>query len=556
MEKIKHIINEKVVLTLLIGLVVLQPVFDLDYLIADWLDQFGLPRLSTIIRFIIIPLLVLFVFIHDKHKKSTVILGGFYGVALAIYFYFHCQNAIEVFPKLYFPSNFYFDTFQELTYVLTLTLPYALIYCFYKMDTNDYLVQMVVTASSLLTAVPIFIGDIVPFGLSTYVGKTKGNFLSWFYLIFDESHEIPKYYTSKFFFKEGNTIGILMFMVLPLLYYYFHHAKKKEHKIGYGILIFIHSLSMMILGTRVATYGAVLVPAAYLVLCVFFSLLKKESWSKSTLLFTAISTLVFGLILPYSPAVKNQQIDAKNDLALAENGMADQGRNELANNRITVIKESDPAYIHMFEVYGIKARYAQSISKEYYLDYYDYRLDPYFWVEMILNRPLEERVGGRNIQKIFFEYKWNDGRLDIKLDPNGNEEGDNVQTIYFNGCNFTSPCLTTMNRALGLGYSTFMNGSIVLEKDFVQQYYTFGPLGAFLLLSPWIGLTLVGVFLLFKYFKVNFNLLNACYAMAVVFAFGSGFMSGHVLDQFLTSTMMALFVAILLKRMLGKVNEG
>ena len=556
MEKIKHIINEKVILTLLIGLVVLQPVFDLDYLIADWLDQFGLPRLSTIIRFIIIPLLVLFVFIHDKHKKSTGILGGFYGVALAIYFYFHCQNAIEVFPKLYFPSNFYFDTFQELTYVLTLTLPYALIYCFYKMDTNDYLVQMVVTASSLLTAVPIFIGDIVPFGLSTYVGKTKGNFLSWFYLIFDESHEIPKYYTSKFFFKEGNTIGILMFMVLPLLYYYFHHAKKKEHKIGYGILIFIHSLSMMILGTRVATYGAVLVPAAYLVLCVFFSLLKKESWSKSTLLFTAISTLIFGLILPYSPAVKNQQIDAKNDLALAENGMADQGRNELANNRITVIKESDPAYIHMFEVYGIKARYAQSISKEYYLDYYDYRLDPYFWVEMILNRPLEERVGGRNIQKIFFEYKWNDGRLDIKLDPNGNEEGDNVQTIYFNGCNFTSPCLTTMNRALGLGYSTFMNGSIVLEKDFVQQYYTFGPLGAFLLLSPWIGLTLVGVFLLFKYFKVNFNLLNACYAMAVVFAFGSGFMSGHVLDQFLTSTMMALFVAILLKRMLGKVNEG
>lgn len=556
MEKIKHIINEKVILTLLIGLVVLQPVFDLDYLIADWLDQFGLPRLSTIIRFIIIPLLVLFVFIHDKHKKSTGILGGFYGVALAIYFYFHCQNAIEVFPKLYFPSNFYFDTFQELTYVLTLTLPYALIYCFYKMDTNDYLVQMVVTASSLLTAVPIFIGDIVPFGLSTYVGKTKGNFLSWFYLIFDESHEIPKYYTSKFFFKEGNTIGILMFMVLPLLYYYFHHAKKKEHKIGYGILIFIHSLSMMILGTRVATYGAVLVPAAYLVLCVFFSLLKKESWSKSTLLFTAISTLIFGLILPYSPAVKNQQIDAKNDLALAENGMADQGRNELANNRITVIKESDPAYIHMFEVYGIKARYAQSISKEYYLDYYDYRLDPYFWVEMILNRPLEERVGGRNIQKIFFEYKWNDGRLDIKLDPNGNEEGDNVQTIYFNGCNFTSPCLTTMNRALGLGYSTFMNGSIVLEKDFVQQYYTFGPLGVFLLLSPWIGLTLVGVFLLFKYFKVNFNLLNACYAMAVVFAFGSGFMSGHVLDQFLTSTMMALFVAILLKRMLGKVNEG
>ena len=105
MEKIKQIINEKVVLTILLILVALQPVFDLDYLIADMLDGMGIPRVSTILRFIIIPLLVLSTFIFDRRKKTTMIVGGMYGVVLTIYFVLHCINAIDLFPKLYMPSN-------------------------------------------------------------------------------------------------------------------------------------------------------------------------------------------------------------------------------------------------------------------------------------------------------------------------------------------------------------------------------------------------------------------------------------------------------------------
>lgn len=547
MNKLKQIINESVLLKLLLLLVVLQPLFDLDYLLADTLDTIGLPRVSTLIRFIIIPLLVIMMFILDKQKKQTLIVGGIYGVILGVYFVLHCMNAMEVFPKLYLTSNFYFSVFQELTYVLTLVIPYVLIYCFIRLKTSDSLVQWVTTGLSISTALPIFIGDIVPFGLSTYVGYTKGWFVDWFIKIFDETHEIPKYYTSKFFFKEGNTIGILMFMVLPILYYYFHKASDKKQKIGYGVLIAIHSLSMMILGTRVATYGAVIIPAIYLVMVVVMNIFKKEKFNLTITIFTIVMTAVFAIILPYSPAVKNQQIDAKNDLALADNGMADEGKSALGDVRISVIKESDPFFINMFEVYGIEARYAQSISKEYYLYYYDYRMDPYFWVDMILNRPLEERVGGRNIQKLFFNYKWNDGRLDLKYDPNNPDS--EYQTIYFNGCNFSTPCLTTYNRALGLGYSTFMNGSIVLEQDFVQQVYTFGPVGAVILVGPWIGMTLIGVFLLLRHFKENFNLLNCVYAVSIVCAFGSGYTSGHVLDQFITNTFMALLMGVLLLRL-------
>ena len=549
MEKIKQKINEKVVLTILLILVALQPVFDLDYLIGDMLDGMGIPRVSTILRFIIIPLLVLTTFILDRRKKTTMIVGGMYGVVLTIYFVLHCINAIDLFPKLYMPSNYYFSVFQELTYVLTLVLPFAVVYCFYKLELKESMVKTVTTVISLTTALPIFIGDIVPFGLSTYVGYTKGNFIQWFIQIFDESHEIPKYYTSKFFFAEGNTIGILMFMVLPLLYYYFHKTSNGKTKVGYGLLILVHSLSMMILGTRVATYGAVLIPLVYLLMVLVMTIFKKEHWNWIILVYTIATTLIFGLILPYSPAVKNQQIDAKNDLALANNGAAQMGKQELAGMRVSVVKESDPAYIHMFEEYGIRARYAQSISKEYYLDYYDYRIDPYFWVEMILVRPLEERIGGRNIEKLFFNYKWNDGRIELPINPDNPEE---TQTIYFNGCNFSSPCLTTYNRAMGLGYSTFMNGSIVLEQDFIQQAYTFGPIGVILVCGPWIALTLACVVMLLRKFKEHFNLENGVYALSIALGFGSGYMSGHVLDQFITSLFMAMIMAMLLSRMGAK----
>ena len=105
---------------------------------------------------------------------------------------------------------------------------------------------------------------------------------------------------------------------------------------------------------------------------------------------------------------------------------------------------------------------------------------------------------------------------------------------------------------MGLGYSTFMNGSIVLEQDFVQQFYTFGPVGVVLVCGPWIVLTLACVVMLLRQFKDHFNLENGVYALALALGFGSGYMSGHVLDQFITSLFMAMIMAMLLTRMGAK----
>ncbi len=514
--EIKKIFNEKLLYVSTVLLIMLQPLIDMDYLLYGFLDSFGLPRFSTIIRFIIIPLMIMFCFfVKDKNKKKTLTLGILYGVVMLIYFYLHVKQSIYLYPILDLTTNFKFNWFQELTYILTLIVPYGIIYIIYNLKFDLKTIKLITIVSSSIISIPIFIGDLFVFGKSTYFGYTVANFFSWFSGIYLKHH--PRELTSKFFFNEGNTIGILMFMLLPLLLYFFTMEEKKNNKILLGLLILIHSLSMQILGTRVATYGAVLIPVAYLFLYLFDSLVMKNQKIQIKLLgFLLVLTAIFGLILNYTPAVENQRVDAENDLALLNNGAADEGRNALKDAPlIPGTKEFNDFYIFMFEQYGIRAKYASSIPTMYYVDWYNYKFDPKFWVDVIF-LPVYERVGGRQIQALFTNYKW--------------------------------ALLSPSQKILGMGYSTFMNGSIVLEKDFVQQVYTLGYSGMILTCFPWLIIVGYGAIKVLMKFKKLVNLEVMTYAMSLLAGLGTAYISGHTLDQFVTTMFMAMLAAILLNR--------
>jgi hypothetical protein len=105
-----------------------------------------------------------------------------------------------------------------------------------------------------------------------------------------------------------------------------------------------------------------------------------------------------------------------------------------------------------------------------------------------------------------------------------------------------------MEKILGFGYSTFMNGSIVLEQDFKQQIYTLGYAGFALLILPWLLVCLYGAYCFLRYRKQMFNLLNVCMVVSLGAGLGSAWLSGHMLDQFITSVFMAMVVAFLLNQ--------
>ncbi|MBQ6223090.1 MAG: O-antigen ligase family protein [Solobacterium sp.] len=497
--------------------VIIQPVIDMDYLVYDFLDRFGLPRFSTVIRFVILPLLVLAsFFLRDKKKLRTLIPAVLYGGSLLVYFVLHTRQSIAIFDRLAFTDNFRFSTWQELTYVLTMVLPYGLTYVLYQEDLTMQEVKKIVLWISGLISVPILIGDLFVFARSTYYGYTVANVFSWFNGIYDWYH--PRTLASKFFFNEGNTIGILLFMILPLLYYFFVRSQDKKEKRLIGTLIAVQSMSMQILATRVATYGAIVIPVLFLGFMVLDKLLNHTKLlNKNIIIFSLCMAALFGACLNYTPAIQNQKVDAVNDVALIHNGMAEEGRAILANaeDLIPGTPEYINFYVFMFEVYGIGARYIQSVPSMYYTEYYNYQVDPKFWVDVCF-MDVYDRVNGRQIETIFFNYK------------------------YAN--------LTSFEKILGMGYSSFMNGSIVLERDFKQQIYTLGYAGFLLTIGPWLVMLLYGVWMFVRHWKKLWNLENFCLVTALGAGLGSAYLSGHMLDQFLTSTFMALIIAVLLRK--------
>ena len=501
---------------LIVVLIAIQPLIDMDYLFYDFLNQFGLPRLSTVLRFIVIPCLILWVFFkRDTNKKKTVIAVILYGIALAIYFVLHTKQAIALYPRLDLTENFYFNTWQELTYVLTMVIPFFIIYlCYQETFTLDD-VKYIVYFLSGFVSILIFIGDLYVFANSTYYGKTVGNIFTWFNGIYTGYH--PRTLASKFFFNEGNTIGILLFMLLPLLYYFLSISKNQKERIWVTVLIFIQSLSMQMLATRVATYGAIAVPVLFLILSfVDQFLLSKEKVKKSTIITCVIATILFAAILDFTPAIQNQKVDAKNDVALLHNGMAELGALEMEAGKdlIPGTPEYINFYVYMFETYGINARYIQSVPSMYYTEYYSYQHDPKYWCDVCF-MPVFDRVSGRQIETIFFNYKYQK--------------------------------LTPLEKFLGMGYSTFMNGSIVLEQDFKQQVYTLGYIGTLLCVVPWIVVLVYGLYEFIRHPKQLFTLKTMTMAIAIGCGLGSAWLSGHVLDQIVTSSFMAFLVALLLK---------
>ena len=522
-EMKKKLFNKENLFVLIFGIVTLHPIIELDYLIGDKLP---IPRLTTIIDFIVLPLLVILTFIFfEKNKKKVITLFGIYALIFGTYFILHCKNANDIQYTIHLTENFYFSITDEIVYTITLLLPLVYVYVFSLSNISENIIKKISVSLSCFTALPIFISNLFVFGKSTYQGYTIANFLSWFSLPFTRYWHHPRKYATKFFFEEGNTIGILMLMVLPFLYYFFYKEKNKFKKTLLGLLILIHSLAMIILSTRLATYCSVLIPVAMLIIYIFLLILKKEKLQKLYIIFLIIITVICGAIIPYCPAYQNQQIDADDYTFIkGDENQRTEGK-ELLANADKLEKWSTKwrdFYVYMFEDYQFLMNVTPPI---YYTTWYSYEYDPQFWVDLIFDYELEERVNGRQIETIFTKYKWNE--------------------------------LSTYQKLTGFGYGTFMRGGIIIERDFVQQYYSYGIVGVVLIMAPWLVLlAYVGIKLILGYKKNKWTYLNIILLMSTGLGFVSSYVSGHVFDELTTSMFIALCLSFLIKNLRDSHKEA
>lgn len=517
MDNIKKILKKENLFSLLLIIIAIHPIIELDYLLYGTYMNLTITRLTTIVDYIVIPLILLIIlFLYEKDKKRLFFLIG-YVIVFALYFCIHCASASNIRDIIHLTDNFVFSIKDELLYVITLLIPLVYLFLSKNIEISKNQIKRISITLSIVTALPIVISDVFIFGQSTYSGMTYDNIFSWFNLPFHPLFYHPRRYACKFFFEEGNTIGILMMMILPLLYYFFNDEKNTIKKILLGTLIFLQSMAMIMLSTRLSTYGSALIPFVFLFAYVVLSFINKEKINKLFLVFLVLMCGVCSVVIPFSPAYRNQLIDASDygylkiedqTLESAKGLLKDTSKYEKWS------KEWRDFYAYMFEDYSFLIKVTPPI---YYTEWYSYKYDPEFWVDVIFDYPLEERVNGRQIETIFTKYKWNE--------------------------------LNSIQKLSGLGYSTFMNGGILIERDFVQQYYSFGLIGLIILLAGWIFATVfAGIKVLFGYKKGSWNLLNISLLMSIGLGFVSSVVSGHTFDELTTSLFIGLCLGYLLKR--------
>ena len=111
---IRRYFTKENLVVLVLALIALHPVIDLDYLLASFFDSIGMPRLSVIIDYLLLPFLAILTFIlFEKRKKRIAIFTIVYGAVLALYFIVHCLYVNDALATIDLPDNFYFNIFYE-----------------------------------------------------------------------------------------------------------------------------------------------------------------------------------------------------------------------------------------------------------------------------------------------------------------------------------------------------------------------------------------------------------------------------------------------------------
>lgn len=502
LDKIKGwFLNPKLYVMLVVIFIMIQPLVDLDYLLNDLLKQYGLIVPSTLIRYLGLPVLAVIGFARvDRNKKKTFITIAILGIIWVVYVGIHFITTKNL--DLELPANYRFLTTIEIKYLLTMTLPFILMYVIWIAKLSNNLFNKVILSVSVFVSSMILLTDLLVISRGSYGGYTQGNFLSWFMGGYDQYSAIQL--TSKAFFQEANVLGALLFILLPLLYKILVEVKRKWPVM---LLILVHSLCMMIVGTRVATLGAIAIAIIALVGYLIILVLRQGEFKLSCLIFMISHIIVSLVILPYSPAIRYQ---SENSQQIQHNREENQKAPEISMD-LEGLEEDSQEYNWQL-IYIVRENAWLIGIPAYYDYYYPIEFDPVFW-KSVLEQPFDLRADGRDLQKLFMEYKWE--------------------------------MLSTKQKLFGTSYSTLSEGGFIIEQDFLRQYYTLGILGALIFTAPYVILLLLSGFNILRRFKEQVTFGNGMMLVSVVAGLGAAYYSGHVLDTLLTSFFIA-FVLITL----------
>ena len=482
---------------------IIQPILDLNILYSDKIINIFKFSPSTLIRMIMVVLIALMIFFVKKTNKSNKFLV-IYLIISGIYFIMHHLNSLAFNANI--TGTFNYSIIEELFYFTRMLIPVFLIYITYNLKLSNKVISKVLIFTTFAFSSIIILSSIFKFGIASYGGgELKYGFFEWF---FNENILVSEA-ASQGIFEGANRLGVLLSALIPInLYYYF-----KDLKPYYIIVILLQIISLIIIGTKVASYTWIIALIIMVILYFFFCYIKKEMVFDLKKIILLIFAVIIGfVVLGYSPINNNSKIEKTE----SENVKQEESSNNYHED-IENIKEENEEEKTEFVTELLEQDYSYLwINKIYINNLYKYNYDPEFWVDVIA-LPYHIRHDDRKIQELIIKRVINLNNNDLDL--------------FF-----------------GIGYSRFRNSKIYLEKDFIMHNYSMGLFGTIILLGIYIfTLIKAGIYIL-RDLKNNlkFNLMTLCCSLSI-FVFTS-LLCGHVADEMITYIYMALLCGLIIKK--------
>lgn len=496
--------NKEMIKKIFIVFLCIQPILDLDILYEKSVVDFLKFSPSTIVRFLMVFLLLFLVFVNKQNWKKTKKFL-IYSIIIGVYSILHIVNSM-----CFFDANntgtFNFSLVSELFYLVRMYIPIIIIYITNNLEFSIKEKKKIFYTVTLIFSVTIVLSSIFKFGLLTYGSEVISKNIFNFFL---DDVVNPYEYATRGLFEGANRLGILLTSLLPInLFYCIKSFKKSDF-----LVILIQVLSLILIGTRVATYGWIAVFIVFVFVYLFLCLLKKEKFNKLKacllLVVCAISITMF-----LSSPMLNRKTDKdfeqnfSNNVVENNNQVPNVGDNSNSEDKKPTISDEE----------FIKQNYEKYIAQyEYVLDIYNYKYDTDFW-KKVMNLPYEERSNGRKLQKLISDRVF--------------ELNDNSFDTFF-----------------GMGYSRFTNSKLYLERDLFVHYYTLGIIGLILfIVIPYMGVLFRYVVYLFKDFKnrLDFETIIYCFSICTFIMFA--ILSGHVFDEMITYIFIAFISGLILNK--------
>ena len=503
-NKIKRIIKENSnLLGILCLFIIIQPFLDILPLFESekyFIFGFTIP---TIVRCGFIGLLGLITLrkIEKKHYKFLII----YFILLLIYTVIHHNIASD--NSMIIPNNFSYSLVSELFYIIRMLLPLAIIEFTRNTKITEEKFLKVITISAAIIGTIIFIGNTLCISYVSYgEGHTIISWLKWFTTDLS-GYEFTEL-TSKGWFYMANQVSGLTILLLPFCI--FNTLKKCNFLNMYTTIILI--ISMIMLGTRIASFGWILIVLCILIVITLSKYIYKDKRTKTSYYKTILIFSVIGLIfLTSSPISRRQYGYELGDLAtLKERPQIDKKDEENLQKVYTYIEES-------YKVFGIQEKYI-------FTDY-NYKFDPGFWYNIfdksIENGVIENREMQRLISKRIIEN--NQNKLKYQL--------------------------------FGYSFSRMRNGQIYMEHDIIVQLFTMGYLGTILLIGPYILIVSIISIKVLKKMKKKIALFNITFLLSIGAVLGTSILTGHILDELFVTIYIGFICGYFLRKLDRKKED-